>query len=171
MTLSCNILIMDVFNESIQDFYRASENYRIPRYLSQRLKTSAGSLVLCLVLVFLLLMSIGILDIFLCDSLTFFFPAKWTLKSISNPDLTSDKLWTTYWLIYSILKLLDAAIPFLIQFIPFYYLIKFCFLVILCAPNLQGALMIYNNLLSQLIREHKLQYLFDLGSKKKRYSY
>ena len=161
---------MDVFHESTQEFYRASENYRIPRYLSQRLKVSAGSLVLSLIGIFLLLMSLGFLDSVLCDTLTFIFPAKWTLKSISSPTLTSDKLWTTYWLIYSMLKLLDAAIPFLIQFIPFYYPIKFFFLVILCAPNMQGALMIYNNVLSQLIRDHKLQYVFELGSKKKRYS-
>lgn len=162
---------MDVFNESIQEIYRESENFTFFRYFSQKLKVSAGSLTISLVTTCVLLMSFTNYGELLCDILTFYFPAKWTLKSISNPTFASDKLWVTYWIIYALLKFFDEAFQFLIQFIPFFYPIKFFFLMILYAPKIQGGLMIYNNILSPLIRENKLQHLFQSGSKKKRVSY
>ena len=162
---------MDAFNESIQDLYRCSENYKIPRFLSQKFKISAGALVTCSIVLCLFLMGLGFYDKLLCDLLTFFFPAKWTIASIEIPTFASDKLWVTYWLIYSLLKLLDETIPFFIQFIPFYYPIKACFLIILFAPKIQGGLMIYNNLISPLIRSNKLNFLFNSSIKKKRASY
>ena len=83
---------MDIFNESIQELYRSCENWTLLRFLSKRLKMSSGDLFLIIIGICILLMSFGYQEKLICDSLGFFFPAKWTLKSISAPSFSSDKL-------------------------------------------------------------------------------
>ncbi|OMJ78500.1 hypothetical protein SteCoe_21653 [Stentor coeruleus] len=146
---------MDIFTESIDEIYRTSRNWKILRYISTKFGTHPGKIVIYIGFICLFLMMIGVYEKFICDVLTFYFPAKWTLRSIVIPNFASSKLWVSYWIVYSLLKLLDETIPFLIQFIPFYYAIKCMFLMVLYAPKIRGGLIIYDNVFFQLVKDIK----------------
>lgn len=146
---------MDIFNESLDELYRNSKRWKIPCEISRKLKMKPGQVVLYILGFLFVLMILGIQEMFICDMLTFVFPARWTLMSISAPNFSSDKLWVTYWIIFSLLKLIDEILPFILQFIPFFYAIKTCFLIALCAPTTKGALLIYNSVFSEIMKELK----------------
>ena len=146
---------MDIFNESLEELYRTSRHWKLPNEIGKIFKIKPGKVVLYILFFLMLLMILGIYEKLICDLLTFFFPARWTLLSISNPNFSSDKLWVTYWIVYSLLKVVDEVFPFFLQFIPFFHAIKAFFLLVLCAPRIQGAIIIYNSMLVQMMKELK----------------
>lgn len=146
---------MDTFNESLEELYRISRRWTIPCAIAKIFRIKPGKAVLYFMSFLFLLMIFGIHDKLICDLITFVFPARWTLISISNPNFSSDKLWVTYWIIYSLLKIIDEVFPFFLQFIPFFYAIKSFFLLLMCAPKIEGAIIIHNTLLVQLMKELK----------------
>jgi receptor expression-enhancing protein 5/6 len=125
------ILIMDDFNEIIEELYRSSENWRLLRFIAKKFNIQSGSVVLVFISICFLFILLGVHEKIICDTLTFAFPAWWTMHSIKNANLANNKLWISYWMIYSTLKLLDHYISFIIQFVPLYYLIKSIFLITL----------------------------------------
>jgi hypothetical protein len=146
---------MDIFNESLDELYRNSKRWKIPCEVSRKLKIKPGQAVLYLMGILYALMILGVFENLICDLLTFVFPARWTLLSISSPNFSSDKLWVTYWIVYSLLKVIDEIFPIILQFIPFFYAIKATFLLALCAPATKGGLILYNLIFSHLMKDLK----------------
>lgn len=54
------------------------------------------------------------------DVIGFVYPAYASIKAIESPDKEDDKQWLTYWLMFSLFKIIESILDYLISFIPFY---------------------------------------------------
>lgn len=77
------------------------------------------------------------------DMIGFVFPMYASIKAIESPAPDDDTVWLTYWLIFALFKIIEGSADFLLQYIPFYLLIKATFLVWCYYPKTQGAKLIY----------------------------
>ena len=74
----------------------------------------------------------------------------------TTTDSEDDKQWLTYWVVFGSLSLLDTiASGFVVQLIPFYWIIKLLVLIWLFHPATLGATVIYENIVQPLWKEHE----------------
>ena len=93
-------------------------------------------------------------------------PAYWSIKAIETPEANDDKQWLTYWAVYAVFTFIDLFAGFIMKFLPFYFLIKLIFLIWLFMPNTQGAVVVYNLVISKLFK--KYEKLTQKGKKEKK---
>jgi receptor expression-enhancing protein 5/6 len=86
----------------------------------------------------------GILDKYLSYALTTFYPIFWSVKIIQKKRMELDKLWLSYWTIFSIFYILDMFCNFISIIFPFYFLIRTLFLLWCFLPGFEGGLILYN---------------------------
>lgn len=107
------------------------------------------------------LLAIGVLSLLnigaslICDFIGFIFPAYMSFKAIESPSLSDDKQWLTYWVVFSFCTVTDSFLGFLTSAIPFFYFIKLAFFVYLFHPRTQGASLIYNKLIRQMLTKYE----------------
>ena len=82
-------------------------------------------------------------------------PAYWSIKAIETPEANDDKQWLTYWAVYAVFTFIDLFAGFIMKFLPFYFLIKLIFLIWLFMPNTQGAVVVYNLVISKLFKKYE----------------
>ena len=92
----------------------------------------------CGIIIFL-----GILDSFLTNLIGTILPAYLSLKSIESLEQDIEKQWISYWVIFSLYGVLDKFAGFFIFYIPFYYFLKYLFVLWLFLPNFNGAAQLY----------------------------
>jgi len=80
---------------------------------------------------------------FIIDLIAYLYPAYASIKAIETDDTDDDTQWLTYWLVFSLFKLIEGVADSLISFIPFYFIGKIAFLVWCFYPGLDGAKVIY----------------------------
>lgn len=95
-------------------------------------------------------------------------PAYWSIKAIESPEVDDDKQWLTYWAVYAVFTFIDLFAGFIMKFLPFYFFGKLIFLIWLFMPNTQGAVIVYNLVLSKLFKkfEKKIDSHFEKLAKK-----
>jgi len=91
---------------------------------------------------------LGIFEALITNLVTTLIPAYMSIKSIESLELDVDKQWITYWVIFSLLHFLDLISVLFIAYLPFYYFIKYLFLVWLFLPNFSGAAYLYDVFIS-----------------------
>lgn len=69
----------------------------------------------------------------LCNAIGVAYPAYVSMKAIETRTKEDDTKWLTYWVIYGVLSVFEHVSLFLVQAIPFYWLLKVweCLLVVL----------------------------------------
>jgi len=77
----------------------------------------------------------------------FVYPAYMTVKAIKSDNKDDDTLWLAYWLWYGLFALIESITNILFFWIPMYELLKMGFYVFLYAPNVQGALILYEKVI------------------------
>ena len=82
-------------------------------------------------------------------------PTYWSIKAIETPEQEDDKQWLTYWAVFAIFTFLDLFAGFIMKFIPFYFFMKQIFLIWLFMPNTQGALILYDKVISKLFKKYE----------------
>ena len=93
----------------------------------------------CFIIVF-----IGVLESAITNLVGIFIPAYLSLKAIDSLDNDVEKQWITYWILFWIFSFIDYLAFIIIQYIPFYYSIKYLILVWLFLPNFKGAAFLYD---------------------------
>lgn len=95
-------------------------------------------------------------------------PAYWSIKAIESPEVDDDKQWLTYWAVYAVFTFIDLFAGFIMKFLPFYFFGKLIFLIWLFMPNTQGAVVVYNLVISKLFNkfEKKIDAHFEKLAKK-----
>lgn len=83
------------------------------------------------------------------------YPMYMSLKAIESKQEDDDKQWCTYWVVFFLFVLFELYFNFLLEYIPFYFLIKLIFLVWLFFPSTQGAIFIYNNVLKNFYSRYE----------------
>ncbi|CAI2380431.1 unnamed protein product [Moneuplotes crassus] len=72
-----------------------------------------------------------------------FYPAFQSFKALESEKSVDDKKWLTYWCIFSIFTIVDQFGHVILVWVPFYYILKLCFLMYLFLPYTDGASKIY----------------------------
>lgn len=95
---------------------------------------------------------LGIAARFLSTFVSMIYPAYRSIKAIESGGIynkyeilekTDDKQWLSYWILFSLITLADSSIGFILEFIPFYHVIRLALFVILFHPSLNGAEKVY----------------------------
>jgi len=81
---------------------------------------------------------------FVIDLIGFVYPVYGSIKAIESKDAAEDTQWLTYWLLFSVFKMLEQVADVLISNIPFYFVSKVLFLIWCYYPSTKGATVIYN---------------------------
>lgn len=100
-----------------------------------------------------LIVFLGIFDAFITNLVGTILPAYLSMKSIETFETDIEKQWITYWVLFSFFNLLDKLSVLFIFYLPFYYFIKYMFLVWLFLPNFNGASIIYDILISNHLKK------------------
>jgi len=121
--------------------------------IEEKTKVSKMNLVLGVVGFTIIWLAIGYGSPFLCDIIGFIFPAYLSFKAVESADTRDDTQWLTYWIVYSYFGLLEFFGDYILFWIPFYSLLKCCFLVWLAQYN--GAAMIYEKIVRPFLIERE----------------
>ena len=79
---------------------------------------------------------------------------------VSNPICFiahDDKRWLTYWLVFGTFSILDNFAHYVLDYVPFYFLIKLAFFVYLFLPFTDGAYTIYDQYLHPFYKKYESQ--------------
>jgi receptor expression-enhancing protein 5/6 len=99
---------------------------------------------------------------FVIDLVAYMYPAYASVKAIESNTKDDDTQWLTYWLVFSLFKLVEGIAEPLIHLIPFYFVGKVAFLVWCFYPGYEGAKVVYSN----FIKPHVVPLLSMVDDKK-----
>ena len=105
-------------------------------------KEHVAVLFICLPVVLMFLLGGGH---FVIDLVAYLYPAYASIKAIETNDKNDDTQWLTYWLVFSLFKLVEGIAEPLIHLIPFYFVGKVAFLVWCFYPGYEGAKVVYTS--------------------------
>jgi len=88
---------------------------------------------------------------FVIDLVAYLYPAYASVKAIESNTKDDDTQWLTYWLVFSLFKLVEGIAEPLIHLIPFYFVVKVAFLVWCFYPGYEGAKVVYTNFIKPQI--------------------
>ena len=82
---------------------------------------------------------------FIVDLVAYLYPAYASVRAIESEGKDDDTQWLTYWLVFSLFKLVEGVADSILQYIPFYFVIKITFLVWCFYPGVDGAKLVYES--------------------------
>lgn len=62
-----------------------------------------------------------------CNTIGFLYPAYCSMKAIESPQTGDDTKWLTYWTVYALLSIVEYPTDLLLNWFPFYWLVKVSF--------------------------------------------
>ncbi|VFQ84135.1 unnamed protein product [Cuscuta campestris] len=80
------------------------------------------------------------------------FPLFSSMKAIESPTTLDDQQWLTYWILYSFITLFELSCWKVLQWLPFWALIKLLLCMWLVLPSFNGAAYIYENYIRRHVR-------------------
>lgn len=78
------------------------------------------------------------------DLIGFIYPAYMSFTAIESEGKDDDAQWLMYWVVFATFSILEGTVMFLLEYIPFYYVVKTVFMVWLFHPKFRGAEIIYD---------------------------
>merc|ERR1712230_117531 len=90
----------------------------------------------------------------LCNFVGFVYPAYASFKALESNNVNDDRLWLTYWVIYSCFCLVEGFLEFILFWVPFYSPIKLGFLFYLFLPQTKGAMTLYEKFLRPALKPY-----------------
>ena len=91
-------------------------------------------------------MSVGGTKLF-SDIAAFLYPSYMSFKAIDSSEATDDTQWLTYWVVFATFSITESVLTFLVNWIPFYYIIKSAFFTWLYHPKFMGAGLVYKQII------------------------
>ncbi|CAK68465.1 unnamed protein product (macronuclear) [Paramecium tetraurelia] len=99
---------------------------------------------------------LGIAARFLATFVSMIYPAYRSIKAIESDNKEDDRQWLSYWILFSLLTLADSSIGFVLEFIPFYHVIRLALFVFLFHPSFNGAEKVYKTVVQPVyLKYHK----------------
>jgi len=107
--------------------------------------------------VFLLLAYLIFGEGFVCNFVGFAFPAYASLKAIESDSKDDDTQWLTYWVVYASFCVVETFIEIIEDWIPYYFIFKFFFLIWLFAPMTHGADVVYKSIVRPFFKKNEAE--------------
>eukprot|EP01025_Chloroclados_australasicus_P039791 TRINITY_DN4140_c0_g1_i4.p1 TRINITY_DN4140_c0_g1~~TRINITY_DN4140_c0_g1_i4.p1 ORF type:complete len:156 (+),score=30.74 TRINITY_DN4140_c0_g1_i4:113-580(+) len=89
-----------------------------------------------------------------CYIVGLLYPTYNSFKAIESTSADDDKQWLTYWVVYSLISLVELFAEWILEWIPLYFEAKLVFLAWLIAPQTKGALMLYEKFIRPFLQEN-----------------
>eukprot|EP00163_Fabomonas_tropica_P025856 TRINITY_DN455_c0_g1_i5.p1 TRINITY_DN455_c0_g1~~TRINITY_DN455_c0_g1_i5.p1 ORF type:complete len:174 (+),score=28.32 TRINITY_DN455_c0_g1_i5:199-720(+) len=83
------------------------------------------------------------------------YPAYRSFKALERPGAEDDAMWLTYWIVFAFFTLFECIADRFIFWIPFYYELKFLFVMWLQLPQTQGAKHLYEDKIRPFLSERE----------------
>ena len=80
------------------------------------------------------------------DLIGFLYPTYMSFKAIESRGTEDDTQWLTYWVVFATFSILEATVMFVLEYIPFYFVVKTCFMGWLFHPKFMGAALVYKQI-------------------------
>ena len=90
---------------------------------------------------------------FLSFPISFLFPGYKSFAAVMSKDGNDDTRWLMYWVICGIIFFVEAALSFIIRYVPFYYELKCVFLLLLQWDSAKFAEQVYTAYLSPFLKK------------------
>lgn len=87
----------------------------------------------------------------------FLYPAYMTFKAMESEedDRENDRLWMTYWVVFSVINTADRFLAIILTIVPFYNFIKILFYVWMFHPKTKGAYAVYNKVIRNILKKYE----------------
>eukprot|EP00771_Trimastix_marina_P004121 gnl/Trimastix_PCT/859.p2 GENE.gnl/Trimastix_PCT/859~~gnl/Trimastix_PCT/859.p2 ORF type:complete len:169 (+),score=65.55 gnl/Trimastix_PCT/859:69-509(+) len=80
----------------------------------------------------------------LCSVVCILYPAYASFKAVKSTETDDDTQWLTYWAVFGFFSFFETLLYFIIEYIPFYFLLKLVFFLWMQLPFFQGALRVFD---------------------------
>ena len=114
-----------------------------------------GLLVTGVMFVVIFLVAIGVCGNLLVSIVGFLYPAYRSFKALESDDKDDDTQWLTYWVVYAFFTVFDEMTSWILNLMPFYFMIKLVLMIWMFWPTTNGALTIYNTVLAPFLRKYQ----------------
>ena len=95
---------------------------------------------------------LGIFQNFFSNLIGIFYPLICSIKSLDTDRTEEDKIWLTYWLVFSLYLILEIILGYFLRLLPYYYFFKTGLFFYLYLPNTKGAEKIYNKFIKSTFK-------------------
>ena len=118
-----------------------------------------GYIVVIFLIISVFLVYLNIFDTVITNLIGTLYPAFWTIKSIEEGNLEEEKHWLTYWAVFGFFIIIDMFNPIISKALPFYFILKIFFLILMFIPGLGFCNFIYKFIYTYFLI--KYQYIFQ----------
>jgi len=91
----------------------------------------------------------------LANLVGFVYPVYASFKALGTKATDDDTQWLTYWIVYGCLQVVEEFTDAMFKYIPFYYSFKILFLMWCFLPQTQGAMIIFNRIISPILDRYE----------------
>ena len=105
-----------------------------------------------------LLLIIGVITqgyAIICALLTCVYPMLCSIKTIEGDNEDETTKWLSFWTVFGFFQIIEMFAGFILNFIPYYGLIRILFFLYLMAPQTNGAFTFYSVVLKPYLRAHE----------------
>lgn len=92
---------------------------------------------------------------FITNLVGFSYPAYRSIVAIESKTKSDDTQWLTYWVVFAAFCVVENFADYILYWVPFFYAIKFSFLVWCMIPKYNGAQIIYDTVLKPIFLKHE----------------
>lgn len=135
---------MDQIKQKIDNLSKHFEQVPVLKMISEKSGVPLGQLVIGVMTVFFIFVLIGFGTSLIVNVVGILYPAYMSFKAIESKEDDDDKLWLTYWVVFSLYNFADRFVDILFFWVPFYHVIKLIVLIYMFFPETRGALKFYN---------------------------
>jgi len=145
--------LIDLKNQIDADLKRIPGAQQVEDQAGVPLIAIAGGAATVFIILALLILGPG----FAVDFVGFAFPAYASLKALESDSKDDDTQWLTYWVVYAFFDVLETFVDLFEEWIPYYFFLKFFFLIWLFAPMTMGADVIYKNIVRPFLKKNEAE--------------
>ena len=118
-----------------------------------------GYIVVILLIISVFLVYLNIFDTVITNLIGTMYPAFWTVKSIEEGKLDEEKHWLTYWAVFGFFIVIDMFNPIIMKILPFYFILKIIFLILMFIPGAGFCNLVYNLIANHILIKYEA--IFD----------
>ena len=102
-----------------------------------------------------LLVAVGFCGSLLVSLVGFLYPAYRSFKALESEDKDDDTQWLTYWVVYAFFTVFDGMTAWILDLMPFYFLVKLVLMIWMFWPTTNGASTIYTVVLRPFLVKYQ----------------